>query len=157
MWRWPRWRRPFMEMEEWMEDMMEEVRREFRRMERMFEEPFRTFIKLKEWPREPLADIVEEDDHIRVTAELPGMKKEDIKIYLKPRELEIIAERKEEGEEKRGRYHRRERMYRSYHRVFSLPSEVKTEEIPPASYKNGVLEIRLPKVAPVKRHEIKVE
>jgi HSP20 family protein len=78
-------------------------------------------------------------------AELPGFSKDDISIELKENTLAIKGERKHEGEVKEGNYHRMERSYGAFQRAFMLPMTVDQEKVK-ASYKDGILELRLPKV-----------
>ena len=78
-------------------------------------------------------------------AELPGFSKDDISIELKENTLVIKGERKHEDEVKEGNYHRMERSYGAFQRAFMLPMTVDQEKVK-AAYKDGVLELRLPKV-----------
>ncbi|MBW1945913.1 MAG: Hsp20/alpha crystallin family protein, partial [Deltaproteobacteria bacterium] len=79
-----------------------------------------------------------------VKVELPGMQKEDVSIEIKENTLTLSGERKHEAEAKEGRYHRIERFYGEFSRSFTLPDVVEVENIR-ATYKDGVLEIVLPK------------
>lgn len=93
----------------------------------------------------PNTDISENDKEIRVTLELPGMDADDIDIELHDDYLTIRGEKKSENEEKDEHFHRIERSYGSFHRTVPLPSEIKSDNID-AKFKNGVLNIKLPKV-----------
>ena len=90
-------------------------------------------------------DIRDMGNEIRLEADLPGVKKEDIKIDIENKFLTISAERKEEKEEKdaKGNFLRRERSYGSFSRSFDI-SGIKTEDIT-ARYEDGVLTLTLPK------------
>lgn len=88
-------------------------------------------------------DITDEGDHFLLSAEMPGFRKEDIKIDLGDGMLTVSARRNEETEETKGSYVRRERRMGSYTRSFDV-SGIKTEEIT-AKYDSGVLSLRLPK------------
>ncbi|UJH92207.1 Hsp20/alpha crystallin family protein [Antarcticibacterium sp. 1MA-6-2] len=101
----------------------------------------------------PAVNIQETDENFLVAVAAPGKTKEDFKIELDNGVLTISSEIKQENEsnEKNGRYTRREFSYSSFRRAFSLPDSVDNEKIS-ASYKNGVLEISLPK-----REEAKVQ
>ena len=90
-------------------------------------------------------DIVDAGDHFELEAELPGFKKEDIKVDLDQNYLTISAERNESKEEKdkKGNYVRRERYYGSYSRSFDVTG-IDTEKIG-AAYENGMLKLTLPK------------
>jgi HSP20 family protein len=93
----------------------------------------------------PPVDIYETDDALVMKAELPGFGKDDIHIELKDHTLVIKGERKREDEVKEGSYHRTERVYGAFQRSFMLPTTVDQEKVK-AAYKDGVLELRLPKV-----------
>ncbi|NOZ59946.1 MAG: Hsp20/alpha crystallin family protein [Euryarchaeota archaeon] len=136
-------------------DPFEELRNLERRMNRLFEELLQERPALAPGVREPFADIMDTGKEIKVTVELPGVSKEDIKINATERELEVIAEVKREEEEKKGDYVRRERSYRMFRRSFALPAEVDPSRAR-ATYRNGVLEVTLPKVREEKT-SIKVE
>ena len=101
-------------------------------------------------------DIAENKDEFEVSAELPGLKKDEIHISFKEGALIIEGERKEEGEEKDKNFHRTERRYGKFCRTFNLGNRVKVDAID-ASYKDGVLKVRLPKVEEVKPKEIPVK
>ena len=102
----------------------------------------------------PRVDIKENGDHYEITAELPGVKKEDLHLHLEDGILSIEAEtRQEDKDEKDGKIIRQERRYGKFSRSFSLGESVKEEDIS-AGFENGVLKITAPKVteaAPVKR------
>jgi HSP20 family protein len=93
----------------------------------------------------PPVDIYETDDALVMKAELPGFSKDDISIEMKENTLVIKGERKREDEVKEGNYHRSERTYGAFQRSFLLPTTVDQEKVR-AAYKDGVLELRLPKV-----------
>ena len=92
-------------------------------------------------------DIRDEGDKFVLEAELPGFKKEDIKLDLKDGILTISAQHTEENEEKKNSYIRRERRYGSFSRSFDV-SGIQEDHIT-AAYNNGVLELTLPKAQPV--------
>ena len=93
----------------------------------------------------PPVDIYETDEALVMKAELPGFSKDDISIELKENTLVIKGERKHEDEVKEGNYHRMERSYGAFQRAFMLPITVDQEKVK-ASYNDGILELRLPKV-----------
>jgi HSP20 family protein len=93
----------------------------------------------------PPVDIYETDDALVLKAELPGFSKDEINIEMKDNTLVIKGERKREDEVKEGSYHRTERVYGTFQRSFMLPTTVDQEKVR-AAYKDGVLELRLPKV-----------
>ena len=92
-------------------------------------------------------DIRDEGDKFVLEAELPGFKKEDIKLDLKDGVLTISAQHSSENEEKKDSYVRRERRYGSFSRSFDV-SGIQEDHIS-AAYNNGVLELTLPKAQPV--------
>jgi HSP20 family protein len=96
------------------------------------------------WNWKPLVDIYDNDDNIVIKAELPGMEKKDIVIDVKGRVLTLKGERSSENEVKEDSYHRRERVYGKFERAFTLPMEVDSDKIK-ADYKDGVLEVNIPK------------
>lgn len=92
----------------------------------------------------PGIDISETENQFLITAELPGMKKEDIDISLENRRLTISGERKFENEEKGKTFHRVETSYGSFNRSFQLPDNVDENSVS-ASYENGLLNISIDK------------
>nr|MBP7322380.1 Hsp20/alpha crystallin family protein [Deltaproteobacteria bacterium] len=86
----------------------------------------------------------------------PGVKKEDVTIEIKDTVLTLSGERKQEGEVKKENYHRIERVYGKFTRSFTLPGSVKIEGVH-AQYKDGVLEITLPKAEKAKPKSIPIE
>ena len=110
--------------------------------------------QVAEWS--PSVDVYEDGEQFRLHAELPGLKKEDVKINLKEGVLTLRGERKFEDEQKKDNYYRLERSYGSFARSFTLPKTVDPEKIR-ATMKDGVLEITIPKKPEAKPKEIKVE
>ncbi|MDD3802854.1 MAG: Hsp20/alpha crystallin family protein [bacterium] len=103
----------------------------------------------------PVMDIVESDKDFTVKVELPGMKKEEIKINIENNILSIEGERKSESEEKGKTFHRIERSYGSFYRAVSLPKQIDEQKIK-ASFNDGLLTVVLPKsdIAKTKAIEI---
>ncbi len=97
-------------------------------------------------------DISEDDDTIFIEADMPGVKKEDIKVSMDGDLLSISAERTQSEEEKKKGYHRIERSWGSLSRSFTLGENVDAEKIE-AKYDNGVLKVMVPKVEPTKKTE----
>jgi HSP20 family protein len=118
-------------------------------MNRAFNEP----AGLRPWV--PAVDIAETENDLVLTADIPGLKLEDIDIRLENGTLTISGERKFEGDEKHGAWHRVERSYGSFQRAFSLPDSVDIDKVE-ASYQNGVLQVVLPKKEMAKPKQIKV-
>ncbi len=106
--------------------------------------------------REPFIDVIETDKEVIATAEMPGLEKEDIDINLTEDRLEISAETKHEEKKEEKGYIYRERRTGSYYRAISLPSSVDPENSK-ASYKNGVLEVKMPKTEVKKKKPLKIE
>jgi len=107
-------------------------------------------------PVAPSVDIYEENNDLVIKAEIPGMKKGDIKVALKDNTLTISGEKKQEEKIKKDDYYREERSYGSFCRRFLLPSEVNSDKMK-ATFKKGVLEIRAPKTAKKEAKKISVE
>ena len=103
----------------------------------------------------PTVDISETENQYEVNAEIPSLKKEDIKLSVEDNVLTLSGERKVEKETDKKNYHRIEREYGKFERSFRLPKEVDAENIK-AKYKNGVLTVQLPKTEAVKPKEIAV-
>ncbi|WP_312694153.1 Hsp20/alpha crystallin family protein [Caproiciproducens sp.] len=89
-------------------------------------------------------DVIDNGDKYVLKAELPGFKKEDIKIDIEGDRLTVSAEHNDETEEKKDSYIRRERRYGSFARSFDI-SNIKGNEIS-AEYKDGILELSMPKL-----------
>ena len=146
---------PFSEMARWEHDI-----------DQMFENflgrRLRPFWPERWWPATgmeitaPTVDLYEEKDDIVVKAELPGMEKDNIEINLTDDRLTIKGEKKKEKEIKKENYYRSERAYGSFVRTLELPREVQSDKVK-ATFKNGVLEVRLPKTEEAKKKETKVK
>ena len=91
----------------------------------------------------PLLNVWEDDSHYYVEAELPGMQMEDLEIFVNGSQLTIKGERKEPAGEP-GTWHRRERGYGKFARIFELPHIVDADQVS-AELKQGVLTVTLPK------------
>jgi HSP20 family protein len=104
----------------------------------------------------PAVDIYEKNDSVVVKAELPGVERDQISVEVKDGILSLRGERKFEKEVKEESYHRIERAYGSFQRSFSLPVSVDQEKVT-ASFKNGVLEVTLPKKEQAKPKQIQVD
>ena len=104
----------------------------------------------------PPVDIYETNDSIVLEAELPGITKDSISLEVKDNTLTLKGEKKFEKDVKEENYHRVERSYGSFQRVFTLPSTVQQDKVK-AKFRDGILEITLPKVEEAKPKQIKVE
>ena len=104
----------------------------------------------------PAVDISETDAEYLIKAELPEIKKEDVKVTVQHGVLTIHGERKHEKEEKGKKYHRVERSYGSFTRSFTLPDEVDETKVR-AEFKDGMLHLHLPKSEKAKPKAIDVK
>lgn len=104
----------------------------------------------------PAVDILEEPEAIRIMAEVPGVKPEDVKISLENNVLTIHGSKQQIAEERTERVHRYERTYGAFERSFTLPTTVDAGNIK-ASYEHGVLTVTLPKVEKAKPRQIEVQ
>ncbi|HXV24161.1 MAG TPA: Hsp20/alpha crystallin family protein [Alphaproteobacteria bacterium] len=104
----------------------------------------------------PAVDISETDTGFRITAELPGMKKEDIEISVAQGLLTIKGEKREAREEKEKGYYLSERRFGTFQRSFQLPSQADADRIE-AKFDNGVLTLTLPKSAEALKSEKKIK
>ena len=104
----------------------------------------------------PAVDIYETKDSIVLNVELPGVTKEDIALEVKDGTLTIKGEKKLEKDVKEENYHRLERTYGSFMRAFTLPSMVQQDKVK-ARFKDGILEIQIPKAEEAKPKQIRVE
>ena len=107
-----------------------------------------------EWS--PLVDIMEDEKEYLIKAELPDMKKEDVKLTVENEVLTMSGERKYVKEEKGEKHHRIERAYGSFLRSFSLPEDADGSKVS-ADYKDGMLKVHLPKSERAKPKAIEVK
>jgi len=104
----------------------------------------------------PTVDISETDEAFHIAAELPEVKKEDVKVTLENGVLTLQGDRKEEREEKGRKVHRIERSYGHFVRSFTLPDGVDDTKVK-AEFKEGVLHLHLPKSEKAKPKAIEVK
>ncbi|MBV5303533.1 MAG: Hsp20/alpha crystallin family protein [Chlorobium sp.] len=100
-------------------------------------------------------DISEDEHSIFIEADMPGIKKEDIKVSMDSDLLSITAERTQNEEEKKKGFHRVERSWGCLSRSFTIGENVNTEKIE-AKYDNGVLKVVIPKIEPSKKSETSI-
>jgi HSP20 family protein len=128
-------------------------------MNRMFNEFFHSGTseeagsKVSTWT--PSVDIYETDDALVIKAELPGVSKDDVSVEVHQNTLTLRGQRKHEAEVKQDKYHRVERSYGTFQRSFVLPTMVDQEKVQ-ATYKDGVLELHLPKSEAAKPKRIAI-
>ena len=104
----------------------------------------------------PAVDVVERENDFIVNIELPGVRKEDVKITVHRDTLTVRGEKKFEKEKTGETFRRMERSYGSFQRTFTLPSTVRNDQIE-ASHENGILHIVLPKAEEAKPKDIEVK
>ena len=138
------------------------VEREFNRMFKSIEDRFGIY-KKEDYDEEyenavwsPMTDIYEDKDEYKMKADLPGIKKEDVKISYSDGKLSISGEREQEEESMDAKCHRVERTFGKYYRSFTLPKEIKEDKIK-ADFKNGQLTVTIPKAEEVKPKEIAIK
>jgi len=103
----------------------------------------------------PAVDIQEQGEEYLVSVDLPGLRREDVKVSVKDNVLFISGERRQEHTEEQGNFHLTERAYGSFRRAFTLPRTVESAKIR-ANYNDGVLKVSLPKAEEAKQREIDV-
>ena len=117
---------------------------------------------LPEWPRwmgeefSPSTNLYEEDGKYHLTAELPGIKKDDVSITLEGNVLTVTGKKESEKEDKGKNYYMKESRYGSFSRSFRLPEEVDESKVD-ASLKDGVLMVSIPVKAGAKSRNIKIK
>lgn len=146
--------RPFMDLSRWEHEMD-------RMMDDFFTRRMRPW-----WPERwlsrdseivtPTVDVYEEKDDIVVKAELPGMDKNDIEVNISDSELTLKGEKKKEEKIEQKDYYRCERSYGAFFRSVELPKGVQADKVK-ASFKNGILEVRIPKSEEAKTREVKIK
>lgn len=129
------------------------------RLNRMFARPAvrtngKETLTVADWS--PTVDIRETDGEYLIKAELPEVKKDDVKVTLEDGILTIQGERRREKDEKTTKYHRVERSYGSFVRSFSLPDQVDENGVK-AEYRDGMLNLRIPKSEKAKPRAIEVK
>jgi HSP20 family protein len=111
-------------------------------------------ITVTEWA--PTVDIIEDEKEYVVKADLPEVKKEDVKVTVEDDVLTITGERKLEKEEKGKKFHRLERAYGNFLRSFTLPPGAEGAKVS-AEFKDGVLKVHLPKSEKAKSKTVDVK
>jgi len=104
----------------------------------------------------PAVDVYEDPEHLRLTADLAGLDPKDVDIRIENNVLSLQGERKIQKEEKQENYHRIETRYGTFSRTFTLPTSVDGDKVR-AEFKNGLLNIYLPKREESKPKQIKVK
>jgi len=140
---------PFRELEE----MSDRLNRMFARPETRTANGKETMI-IADWT--PSVDISETEGEYQIKAEIPDVRKDDVKVTVEDGVLTIQGRRNQEKEEKGTKYHRIERSYGSFARTFSLPDVIEADKVN-AEFKDGVLNLRLPKSEKAKPKAIEVK
>ncbi len=141
---------PFEEMERWFDEF-------FRRPFSLFGPSWLPRLRMPEIEEiSPSVDIFEEGDDVVVKAELPGMKKDDIDVTLSDDTITISGEKKREEKVEKKNYYRYERSFGSFSRSFRLPVDVQADKAK-ATFKDGILEIRIPKTEEAKKRQRKLQ
>lgn len=129
----------------------------FNEMDRLFDDAWtsvpRAFYDERKY--DPACEITETPEHFMMSIDVPGMKKEDIKIEVSHDVLTVSGERKRERTEKDQKTQRYEKSYGFFKRSFALPNSVQADKVE-ARYEDGVLELCLPKVEAAKPRQIEI-
>jgi len=112
------------------------------------------FITVSEWT--PVVDISEDANEYLIKAELPEVKREDVKVTVENGMLTLSGERRLEKQESGKKYHRVERAYGSFVRAFNLPEDTDADQVR-ADFKDGVLQVHLTKKETAKPRQIEVK
>ncbi len=148
-----RWTRP--DVTNW--SPLEQLTRLRDEMDRLFAAPFHDWQRsgqfFNEWA--PALDLYEDKENVYLKAEVPGMKKEDIDVSLHENVVTISGERKFEQKHEGAENYRSERFFGRFSRSITLPIAVEGEKVK-ASYKDGILNITLPKSEKAKPKQIEV-
>ena len=123
---------------------------------RTFNDPDRPRIEdsIEAWA--PPVDVFERNDHLVIRAEIPGVNKEDMDVRIENGVLTLRGERKQDSEITAENAHRMERVYGTFGRSFSLPTTVDAAKVA-ATYKDGILEVTVPKIEAAKHREIEIK
>lgn len=132
----------------------------YRQANRLFEDVFREFDDAREalgGVLSPSIDVTQNDQEIRVVAELPGVKDEDVEVTVEDDVLTMRAEKRVERDEGKDKRHVSERAYGTFQRSLRMPQTIDPQQVR-ANFDHGVLTIRLPRVEPqISRRQIAVE
>ena len=131
--------------------------------DRFFRHPF-SMMTRPTWPAfdfpkmediSPSVDIFEEKGEMVIKAEMPGMSKDDVNVSITENTVTISGEKKQEEKVEKKDYYRVERSYGSFCRSFRLPENVNSDKVK-ASFKEGVLEVRIPKTKEGKQKKVEI-
>ncbi|MGH8508996.1 MAG: Hsp20/alpha crystallin family protein [Gammaproteobacteria bacterium] len=146
---------PFEDVDRWFEELSRAMFD--RRWLSPFERFFPSFPELRApfEGRMPKVDVIDREAEIVIRGELPGVAKDDLEVSMTDDAVTIRASTRHEEKEEKGEYRRRELSRGEFQRVVALPAAVKGAEAK-ANFKDGILELVLPKLEPAKRRTIKV-
>ncbi|MFW6138348.1 MAG: archaeal heat shock protein Hsp14 [Spirochaetota bacterium] len=125
-------------------------------LDRMLTRPFDFLSETAEEAVTPSVDVWEDEENVYVEADMPGFEQKDISLNLRGNNLILSAKREEKKEEKKKNYYRSERYTGSVSRTIDLPAQVDESRVN-ARFKNGVLNVTLPKKEEEKKKEIKID
>lgn len=139
----------------WDWDPFEHFRRMHEQIERAFHEPHAF---TEHFVRPAIANVYETETGVIAEFELPGVDKKDINISITAKDAEVSVARKEEKEERKKKFYRKEARTLSFYRKITFPAEIIPEKAK-ATYRNGILRVEAPKAKPSKKqkHYLKVE
>jgi len=135
---------------------------ELGRMEREMEDMFGRFFRGWPWRAAeeggwaPAVDMMEREDEIVLQTDLPGLEQKDVEVTVRDGMITIQGERKEEREEKEKGYYYTERSFGAFTRTLPLPSGIEADKVK-ATFKNGVLEVHLPRAKEAKGKKIEIK
>jgi len=145
------------------EDIFEGMRRLQREINRGFGDFFGSGLKAlpdvekkNALMRSPLTDLEETDKEVIAKFELPGVEKKDIQLNITENKIEVKVEKKQETKTEKKGFYKEERSYKGFYRAMALPPEVIAEKAK-AKYKDGVLEVIIPKAETKKKNKIEIE
>jgi HSP20 family protein len=111
-------------------------------------------VTVSEWS--PLVDVIEDEKEYLITAELPGVPKDEVKVTVESGVLNITGERRFEKDDKGSRHHRVERFYGNFLRSFTLPDDADAKKVN-AEFKDGVLKVHIAKSEAARPKQIEVK
>jgi HSP20 family protein len=152
--RWENRWNPFKEMEDLQSRLFGLMNRNFSRQGLTKEGEQEEAMSVSQWA--PLVDVAEDEKGYLIKAELPEIKKDEVKVTLENGVLTITGERKFEKEEKNKRYHRVERAYGTFARSFTLPDDAEADHVS-AEFRDGVLQVRIAKSEKARPRSIDVK
>jgi len=147
-------------------DIFDEMRRLQREIDRSFGNFWESdgYKALPDYPgkkgalalRNPLTDLEETDKEVIAKFELPGVEKKDIQLNVTSDKIEVKVEKKQEAKVEKKGFYKEERAYRGFYRSIALPSKVLAEKTK-AKYRDGILEVIIPKTEAKKKNKIEIE